>query len=287
MRVLVTGGSGYLGAAVLPELCRRGHDVVALARSAAAAQRVVTLGATPCSGDLDDAASLDDAFLSAKADVLLNLASLGFGHAPAIVSAAEEAGIDRAVFISTTAIYTSLPATTKAVRTAAEETVAASGLSWTMVRPTMIYGTPGDRNMERLLSLVRRAPVIPLPGGGRHLVQPVHVADLAWFVATAMEHRPTATTYDVGGPAPLSLHEVVRQAAAAVGRRPVLLPVPLEPVVGMVRLYERVARRPRLRVEQVRRLNEDKNVDITSAQTLGFAPREFADGIAAEARLVR
>jgi uncharacterized protein YbjT (DUF2867 family) len=121
MRLLVTGGSGFLGGYVLAEAARRGHECVALARSAEAARRVAACGALPLDGDLDDgAAPLGLAFAGARCDALVNLASLGFGHAPAIVAAAMAAELDRAVFVSTTAVTTKLPVASKAVRLAAE-----------------------------------------------------------------------------------------------------------------------------------------------------------------------
>ncbi len=204
MRLLVTGGSGFLGGYVLREAARRGHETLGLARSPAASRTVADRGARPVPGDLDDARALDEAFDSAECDALLNLASLGFGHGPAIVAAAEEAGIRRAIFVSTTAVTTTLAAATKSVRLTAEQRIRSSRLQWTILRPTMIYGAPGDRNLSRLLALLRRTPLLPMPGGGRHLQQPVHVADVADAVLTAVE-RPVATgvTYDVAGPEPL------------------------------------------------------------------------------------
>jgi hypothetical protein len=55
----------------------------------------------------------------------------------------------------------------------------------------------------------------------------------------------------------------------------------------VVRAYERVMPHPRLKAEQVLRLNEDKAVDISAALELGYRPRTFAEGIAAEARLLQ
>jgi len=285
MKLMVTGGSGFLGGYVLREAARRGHRTLALARSEGAAAAVTALGALPVGGDLNDAHSLLDAFAAERCDVLVNLASLGFGHAPAIIAAAERAGIPRAVFVSTTAVTTTLAATSKRVRLAAEHAVGAAAFDWTILRPTMIYGDPGDRNLSRLLPLLRRAPVLPIPGG-RHLQQPVHAADVADAVLAAAE-RPGAAghTYDVAGPEPLTFAELMRTSARAVASRTRFVPVPLSPVVAAARGYELVSRNPRIRVEQVRRLAEDKAFAIDHAvHDLGYAPRSFADGIRAEAR---
>jgi len=273
---------------VIPELLDRGVEVAALARSAEAAVRMQQLGAIPIYGDLNEPDSVDEAFQAAEADTLVNLASLGFGHAPIVVAAAEEAAVRRCVFISTTAIFTALPAESRAVRTVAEETIRDSALDWTIIRPTMIYGRPGDRNMERLLRLLMWAPLIPVPGGGERLLQPVYVDDLAWFVAeVARQEKAIGKEYDVPGPEPLSLRELIRLAGSSVGRTPSLLAVPLTPAVAGLRLYERVAKRPRLRPEQLLRLNEDKAFAFSAAAELGYRPRPFADGIAEEARLLR
>jgi uncharacterized protein YbjT (DUF2867 family) len=285
VRLLVIGGSGFLGGYVLREAARRGHQAVALARSESAAAAVTALGAVPVRGDLADELSLADAFPTARCDVLVNLASLGFGHAPAIVAAAERAAIPRAVFVSTTAVTTTLAATSRRVRLAAEQQIRTSDLAWTILRPTMIYGDPGDRNLSRLLPVLRRAPVLPVPGGG-HLQQPVHAADAAEAVLAAAE-RPAAAgrSYDVAGPEPLTFTELLRTAARAVASRTRFVPVPLSPVVAAARGYELLSRNPRIRVEQLRRLAEDKAFAIDDAvRDLGYAPRPFAEGIRAEAR---
>jgi nucleoside-diphosphate-sugar epimerase len=283
VRLVVTGGSGFLGKFVLRDAVRRGYEVAALARSPAAAAAVRALGARPVHGDLAArgpaaAAALAQAF--ASGDVLVNLASPGFGDAPAIVAAAERAQVRGAVFVSTTAVTTTLPAATRPVRLAAEQRIAESALDWTILRPTMIYGAPGDRNLSRLLPLLRRVPVLPVPHGG-HLQQPVHVADVAHAVLAAAEligadlisaelagaeAKPGGVTYDLAGPVPLTFAELLRTAGQAVGSRTRFIPVPVPPAL-------------------VRRLAEDKAFAVhAAARDLGFAPRSFADGIRSEAR---
>jgi nucleoside-diphosphate-sugar epimerase len=252
---------------------------------------VAARGATPLAGDLDDGAALAGIFARAGCDALVNLASLGFGHAPGIVRGAAQAGLDRALFVSTTAVTTTLPAQSKTVRLAAEDVIRSSDLSWTILRPTMIYGAVGDRNLSRLLAVLARLPghpvplVVPVPGGGRQLQQPVHVADLAGAVLMAVELPETARRrYDVAGPEPLTFADVLRSSATAVGRRVHLVPVPLAPVIALTRGYERLSRRPRIRVEQWQRLAEDKAFPIdAAARDLDYAPRAFTEGIRAEA----
>jgi uncharacterized protein YbjT (DUF2867 family) len=288
MRLLVAGGSGFLGGYVLREAASRGYETVALARSAAAARSVAANGARPVAGDLDQVRGLDEAFTAAQADGLVCVASLGRGHGPAIVAASEEAGIPRAVFVSTTAVTTTLGPPTKQVRLAAEQQIRRCGLDWTILRPTMIYGAPGDRNLSRLLVLLRRTPVLPVPAAGACLHQPVHVADVATAVLDALR-RPVAigAMYNVAGPEPITFAELLRTCARAVGSRTRIVPVPLAPLMTLARGYELVSRHPRIRVEQLRRLGEDKAFGIDDAvRDLGYAPRRFDAGIEAEARML-
>jgi uncharacterized protein YbjT (DUF2867 family) len=257
-----------------------------LARSPEAARAVAAHGARALCGDLDDARHLDETFAAARCDALVCVASLGYGHGPGIVAAAEDAGIPRGVFISTTAVTTTLHPPTRQIRLAAEQQIRGCGLDWTILRPTMIYGAAGDRNLSRLLLRLSRAAVLPVPRTGTGLHQPVHVADVAAAVLASLERPATiASLYDIAGPEPFPFAELLRACARAVGSRTRLVPIPLAPLVTLVRGYERLSRHPRIRAEQLLRLAEDKAFPIDAAiRDLGYAPRPFADGIGDEAR---
>jgi nucleoside-diphosphate-sugar epimerase len=153
----------------------------------------------------------------------------------------------------------------------------------------MIYGTPHDRNLARLLRWIERWPVVPLPGGGATLQQPVHVEDLCNAILAGLD-RPGVggRTYDVGGPAALPLAGIISISARALGRRIWMPSVPLAPVHGLVRLLRSVGLPSPVRPEQVLRLHESKAVDIGPARSdLGFDPRPFEEGIRDEVAQLR
>ncbi len=289
MRLLAVGGSGFLGGYVLREAVRQGHEVLALARNSTAARSVEGNGAHPLACDLDDTRRLDEAFSAARCQALVCLASLGHGHGPGIVAAAEEAGIPRAVFVSTTAVTTTLHPPTKHVRLTAEQQIRGSGLDWTILRPTMIYGDAGDRNLSRLLRLLSRAVVLPVPRTGE---MPAPAGSRgrcrhgrAGRTAATRGERLLCMTWP--GPSPLPFAELLHTCASVVGSRTRLVPVPLAPLVALARGYERLSRHPRIRTEQLLRLAEDKAFPIDDAiRDLGYAPRAFASGIADEARML-
>jgi uncharacterized protein YbjT (DUF2867 family) len=163
------------------------------------------------------------------------------------------------------------------MRLDAEAAVQAASVDWTILRPTMIYGTARDRNISRLLRYLKRWPVFPLCGNA--LWQPIYVEDLADAVIAALDTpATTGKAYNLAGAEPITFADLVRTAAHAVGRRIVLLPVPLEAAVLAARLTRIVG------TEQVRRLAEDKSFSIADAtRDFNFAPRSFADGVRLEA----
>jgi nucleoside-diphosphate-sugar epimerase len=285
LTVALAGGTGFTGRRVAGRLAARGYALRCLVRERSD-RSVLPTDVACVVGDLDDPAALS-AWLRG-CDGLVYCASMGFGQIPAVVAAAEEAGLRRAVFVSTTAIHTRLAARSKAMRVAAEETVRASRLAWTILRPTMIYGAPGDRNMERLLRRVARPWPVFVPGNGRALIQPVHVDDLAEAIVVAFA-TPAAERRDyvISGRAPLSLDATIDAAAGAVGRRRRKVHLPLAPVAGGVRVLETLRLPSPVKSEQVLRLAEDKAFPHDdAARDLGFAPRSFEVGIAEEARLL-
>src|SRR5688572_30265999 len=126
MKIFVTGATGFTGSRVVPLLLKNGYEVRCLHRLSSDRSFLSAPEIEWAEGNLSDAQALTEAMRGA--DALVNVASLGFGHAESIVRAAQKAGIQRAIFISTTAIFTQLNAKSKTVRVAAELAIETSGL---------------------------------------------------------------------------------------------------------------------------------------------------------------
>jgi uncharacterized protein YbjT (DUF2867 family) len=284
MKVLVTGATGFTGSYVVPLLVRQGAHVRCLVRATSDTSPLPVAEVELVEGDLSDQPSLERAFRGA--DVLVNIASLGFGHAPNIVNAALAAGTRRALFISTTAIFTTLSVPSKSVRLAAEETIRASGLDYTILRPTMIYGSSRDRNICRLIRYLQRWPAIPVFGRGDHLQQPVYVEDLAAALLQSLAtERTVGRSYNVSGRAPLTYNQVIDTVCEALGRRVSKVHLPVAPLVTALNAFERLRFRLPIKAEQILRLNEDKAFDHKEAvEDFGYSPRSFAEGLKLELR---
>ncbi|MCL4274783.1 MAG: NAD(P)H-binding protein [Anaerolineales bacterium] len=284
MKVLITGATGFTGLRVVPLLLNSGYEVCCFVRETSDRSRLGKLPVEWVTGDLSDTEALTSALRGV--DALVNIASLGFGHAESILSSAKEAGVKRGLFISTTAIFTQLNADSKSARLTAEETIQASGLDYTILRPTMIYGSPRDRNMWRLIRLLRFSPIIPIFGDGESLQQPIFVDDVAQAVLLALQNDITiGKSYNIAGKAPLTYNQVIDTVAFALGKRVWKLRLPYMPIVNFLQFTERMRLRLPIKAEQVLRLNENKAFSYEEAQRdFGFSPRSFAEGIELECK---
>ncbi len=284
--IAITGATGFTGPFVVRALRARfpGAELRAVMRGTSDSGRIDVAGVTVAVADLRDEAALRLAFTGA--DTLVNVASLGFDWVENIVRSAESTGIRRAIFIGTTAILTGLPVASKPIRERGEQLVRQSSLSWTILRPTMIYGAPGDRNIARLIGFVARSPVIPIVSP-RALQQPVHVEDVADAVAKALDSAATiGKAYELSGKDPLTLADLIREVSSALGLRRLIVPIPLSPVIGGLTLWSLFGRPP-IRPEQARRIAENKAFDHEQAvRDFAFSPRRFQDGIRQEVVLV-
>ena len=285
-KLLIIGATGFVGKQVYRQLLQRDDvELHCYVRSESVEKLKHTENkATLHTGTLEDSEQLEE--VAKKVDGVLYCASLGFDYAKNVVAALEKSGVSRVVFISTTALFTKLNANSKTVRKKAEERILASSLKWTILRPTMIYGLKGDRNMERLVSYIQKYAILPTPGSGKNLQQPVHVRDVASAVIDAyFSEKAVKTAYNISGETSLTFKEVVQTTAQLLQKKTFILPVPLTPCLLLLKAYEACCRtlklKPKLKAEQLLRLNEDKDFDHTAARKdFGYAPISFKAGMA-------
>jgi nucleoside-diphosphate-sugar epimerase len=198
-----------------------------------------------------------------------------------------QTGVKRAYFVTTTGIFSRYNQFAQ-IYLDNEARIRDSGVTYTILRPSMIYGTPRDKNMNRLVRLVSRSPFVPVVGAGSALMQPVYVDDLAeGIVASVGSLRAENTDYNLAGPRGLPFRQIIRIIASQLGRRVHLANVDRRLAARVAHWAQFVPGFP-VTEEQVLRLVEDKSVDISKARAdLKYDPRPFSKGIALEIAAMR
>ncbi len=293
MKVLVTGGSGFVGREIVRQLLAAGHSPRVLARGVKAPTEAVET----VRGSVLEPASLAGALTGCDAVIhLVGIISevgaqtyerVHFEGTRNLLTAARAAGVRR--FIHMSALGTRPAAASRYHRSkwAAEEAVRASDRAWTILRPSLIYG-PGDGFVNLFARLSRWSPALPVIGAGTSLVQPVAVAEVArCFVGALSQPESVGQTLDVCGPDRLKFTEVLTEILRATGRRrrQVHLPLPLARLQARLLefIYPTLLRQaPPLNRDQILMLGEDNVGDPgPAARLFGFTPAPFRESLRA------
>jgi NADH dehydrogenase len=285
MRIAVAGGTGFVGRHVVEALSARGHTVLVLARG----ERATPNGAALLRCDV--AREEVPAGALRGCDGVVNLAGIKgesgtqtfeavhVAGTERLLAACRQQGIRRFVHLSVVCSRPDAESPYHDTKWRAEESVRASGLDATILKPGVIYG-PGDDMVTHLVKMIRFAAVFPVVGRGASLLQPVDVRDVAEAVAAALE-RPQSVgrTYDLVGPERHTLSDVVRTVAQATGLRLFIVPTPLALQRVAVRVMEAVTPRPLSTPAQLRMLVDGLYGDPEPARhDLGIVPRPFTVG---------
>ncbi len=288
--ILITGANGFVGRNLVERLRKDGIAVRALVRNATKAAWLKDLGAELAEGDISDPASLDAA--AAGSDRVVHLVGIiqegrGFTFRSVhvdgtrnVLAAAKKHGVKQ--FFHQSALGTRENARSEYHRTKweAEQLVRASGIPFTILRPSLIYG-PGDQFTLRLADAIRLSPVLPVIGSGRSKVQPIHIDDVTACIAKAVTNDSFLNrTFEIGGPEQLTYETVTKTIAAVLGVKRPTVHMPMLFMRTMARVAESVLPKPPVTTDQLVMLQEDNVCDLKDIrEAFGIEPVRFKEGL--------
>ena len=286
--ILVTGGSGFIGRRVVSRLTEGGNSVRVLARGQRRADR--PSGVEVVREDVVSAEGLSEAM--SKVEKVVHLVAIiresGSQTFEAVirqgterlVEAAKVAGVKKFVYVSAIGAQDDPYYPYLHAKWGAERAVALSGLKYTILRPSIIFGE-GDEFINALAGLVRYNPVVPVAGDGKTKFQPLWVEDLVTCIVACLdEEAHGGQTLEVGGPEHLTYEEMLDIVKEALGKSRVKAHVPLSVMRPLAQMMEWVLPKPPVTRDQLKMLALDNITETDSMmRSFGVQPRSLADSL--------
>lgn len=259
--ILIAGGSGFIGSAIVRELARRGLPAAVMShRPEAAARRFPGLSVDVRAGDAREA----DSLRRAVAGVETIISCMQFPNFPVenprkgftfdevdargnerLVAAATAAGVKNYLYLSGAGAAKDGQYRWLRAKWQAEEAIRGSGMRYTILRPSWVYG-PEDKSLNRFAGFARSLPFVPVIGDGKQRMQPVFIDDVVRVMVDSLDAPSAANqTFEIGGPDVMTMDEVLRTMLDVMGKKkplshaPAFLPRLAGALMGLLPLPNR------------------------------------------------
>jgi len=286
MKVLITGGTGYVGARLRETIKEQGHEVRLLVRPGSEDKidfpdsyeivlgNIFNTNACLRACDGCDAVVHLIGIIREFPDRGITFDEYHRAATDNIVDAAERSGTPRFIHMSALGVHDNAAATYHRTKFAAEQLVKQSKLRWTIFRPSLILGS-GDHFTREIVDLIHK-PVVPLIDGGKTLFQPIAIDDVCTVMTASLGMPETqGQIYELGGPDRVSCDELIRAIANKLGVRARTLSVPSWIVKPMAAALDRFPSFPLTR-DQLTMFGEDNVCEIDHfVKTFQIEPKSF------------
>ena len=288
MKIFLTGGTGFIGGHVRSALLRKGHEIRLLTHRRG---NGLEAGVEQVEGDVTLPATF--AGLIKGCDATINLVGIirefpGRGmtferlHVEAtknVIAAARAAGVTRHLQMSALGTRPDAVSGYHRSKFRAEEEVRASGLDWTIFRPSIVFG-PKDDFINKLAGYISSYPAIPVIGNGKYRLQPISADDVARCFALALEMPVTiGLTFELCGPDRLPYNDMLDTIGRVLGKSHVTkIFNPLPVMKAIVPLLQGFSFFP-ITMDQILMLTEENICDGSWREAFRFEPERFEPGI--------
>jgi NADH dehydrogenase len=288
--ILVTGGTGFVGSHLIRRMRQEGLPVRALVRYSDKARALKDLGVDVVKGDVSDTASLEKA--TTGVERIIHLVGI-IQEAPGatfqgvhvdgtrnLLEAAGKSNVRHFFYQSALGARPNAKSGYHKTKWAAEELVRASGISYTILRPSLIYGA-GDQFTIRLSQMIRFSPFLPVIGSGRSKIQPIFIDDVVTCIVKAVTSDCCLNElYEIGGPDQLTYEEVTVAIADAMGVKRPILHLPLFFMKSVATALKAVLPKPPVTADQLIMLQEDTICSMRDIRdAFGIEPMGFVEGL--------
>jgi uncharacterized protein YbjT (DUF2867 family) len=272
--VAVIGATCRIGSALVDMLIGRGHTVVAIGRSERRLGKV-NLAAFHREADFTHPDTIKHALRGSK--VVVNCAHAKFTGA---LLRSLPSTMERLVVVGSTRKFSNFRDSSVTALWDAEDALRGQKRPWTLLEPTMIYGAGVENNIGRVIRMLHTSKYLPLPDGGRNLVQPIYFKDVAACLNTAVEREEGLGDIIIAGPEELTFETVVRTAAQLMGVDVTIVPVPLSIMKAGLALAQKFGVKVPINGDELRRFGEHKAFSTSDMRSiLGADPRPFEKGL--------
>jgi uncharacterized protein YbjT (DUF2867 family) len=286
MRIIIAGGTGFVGNALVHVLIDNGHQVLLLQRSQSRTKQTQLPDVEVVGVDLEKPIISDDI----KGDAIINLVGIirefpsrgitfhkaHFQVTKNLIDFAQNEGIRR--FLQMSALGVKADATTGYEQTkyAAECYLRESGLDWTIFRPSIIIG-PGGGLVQLLSGMIQRLPVVPIVGNGQYKVQPIYVGDvISGFVKALGNPSAFGRTFEIGGPEIMTFEQMIDIIGEAMGRSSVRkFHQPIWLLKPLAALFDRFPWFPLTREQLAMLIEENYSEDRSYYEFFGISPKRL------------
>lgn len=289
-RIFITGGTGFVGSALLTALGNR--PLRLLVRDIDKHGEHESQHIEVVEGDVTNAGSLRETMSNCSTVIHLVAIIEESGNrtfdqvirqgTENVINEARAAGVRRFIQMSALGAANKPEFPYHQAKWRAEEAVRASGLDWTIFRPSIIFG-PGDGFITTLAGVVRTFPIMPVVGDGRSQFQPVAVEDVAAGFLNALDNPVTIhETLELGGPDVLTYEQLLQLIAQHLGktRRSLHIPVPLMRAVVTAAQPLPKKLRPPVTRDQLKMLALDNTTSNSATERLiGHPPRSLRENL--------
>jgi len=284
--VLLLGATGFLGPPVIKKLLETGYEVNCLVRTDSDRSGLLDIAKAAGNKVLFSSGTLQspDSIISAikKADSVIYMVDLEHTYLlENFLSAARLSGIKRVIFISSTTVLIPQKSRVKNQKINSEKLITSSGLDYTILRPTMIYGSKDDNNFSKMIRFIKKRGFFVIFGNGNNLIQPIFIEDVADSISRIIDTKKTCgKIYDIAGKDSLKYKDMLDIVRSKLKKHFRIIRLPLKFSRFLISIYAKISGNPSLTPGQIERMGIDKVYSYhEAAADFGFSPLSFEDGI--------